>query len=127
MAGERHGRGMGTAWALHGMFESAFKDLRAESNRSQYGAHSCERAARCGTTIVRCSWWVDVRVSARLEDCIEHTRANLLWRRNVKVIRCGWKTDSSVDQPEQRIEHRKCSSNTVQTRESLLHYAATLR
>ena len=37
-----------------------------------------------------------------------------------------WKTDSVVDQPERRTEHSECYSNTVQTCESLLHYAVTL-
>jgi hypothetical protein len=40
MAGERHGRGMGTAWARHAMCESAFTDLCASRS-----CHSTFRTA----------------------------------------------------------------------------------
>ena len=37
-----------------------------------------------------------------------------------------WKTDSRVDQPAQRTEQGERCNNTVQTCESLIHYAVTM-
>jgi hypothetical protein len=85
-------------------------------NSSLDGAHSGKMAACCETPIVRCSLCecqLDARIAAS-------KRANLLQRRKVKVICGGWKTDSSVDQSDQRTEHSDFSSSTVQTCESLL-------
>ena len=55
------------------------------------------------------------------------TRPKLLLRHNVTSFDARWKTDSRVDQHEQRTEESECTSNTLQTYESLLHYAVTLR
>jgi hypothetical protein len=54
------------------------------------------------------------------------------WAQKHVINRCSsvtyarWKTDSKVDQPEQRTEHSECYSNTVHICESVLHYAVTL-
>jgi hypothetical protein len=70
----------------------------------------------------KCQYQINEKLAASVD-----TRPKLLERRNVTSFDARWKTDSRVDQAEQRAKQGECYSNTVQTCECSLPLPVTLR